>query len=75
VRFQYELHDESGQWWRSNGNENWEFAAGGLMRRREASINDVAIDAAARRIFGARLAVERDAEGTTSSRPRRSLAR
>jgi nuclear transport factor 2 (NTF2) superfamily protein len=75
VRFQYELHDESGQWWRSYGNENWEFAADGLMRRHEASINDVAIDAAARRIFGARLAVERDAEGTTSSRPRRSLAR
>jgi uncharacterized protein len=60
VRFQYEWHDESGQWWRSYGNENWEFAADGLMRRREASINDVAMDAAARRIFGARLAAERD---------------
>ncbi|WP_433333683.1 nuclear transport factor 2 family protein [Spirillospora sp. CA-294931] len=43
VRFQYEWHDESGQWWRSYGNEQWEFADDGLMRRREASINDVAI--------------------------------
>ncbi len=41
VRFQYEWHDESGQWFRSYGNELWEFDAAGLMRRREASINDV----------------------------------
>lgn len=44
VRFQYESHDSSGQWWRSYGNELWEFDEQGYMRRREASINDVAID-------------------------------
>jgi nuclear transport factor 2 (NTF2) superfamily protein len=54
VRFQYESLDDSGQWWRSYGNENWEFDEVGLMRRREASINDVAIDATERRIFGPR---------------------
>ena len=54
VRFQYEWHDASGQWWRSYGNEQWEFTAEGLMRRREASINDVAISAADRRISGPR---------------------
>jgi len=43
VRFQYEWHDTSGNWFRSHGNENWEFDERGLMRRREASINDVAI--------------------------------
>ncbi len=40
VRFQYEWHDDGGQWYRAYGNENWEFADNGLMRRREASIND-----------------------------------
>jgi nuclear transport factor 2 (NTF2) superfamily protein len=50
VRFQYEWHDASGQWWRSYGNELWEFDELGLMRRREASINDVAIAEADRRI-------------------------
>jgi uncharacterized protein len=50
VRFQYESHDDKGQWWRSYGNEQWEFTAEGLMRRREASINDVAIDEGERRI-------------------------
>jgi uncharacterized protein len=54
VRFQYEWHDAAGQWWRSYGNEQWEFAPDGLMRRREASINDVAIDAGERRIHGPR---------------------
>jgi nuclear transport factor 2 (NTF2) superfamily protein len=54
VRFQYECHDRDGQWWRSYGNELWEFDERGLMRRREASINDVAIDESERRIFGAR---------------------
>jgi nuclear transport factor 2 (NTF2) superfamily protein len=54
VRFQYEWHDDAGQWWRSYGNENWEFDADGYMRRREASINDVPIAAEDRRIFGAR---------------------
>ncbi len=54
VRFQYEWHDDQGQWFRSYGNENWEFDDLGYMQRREASINDVAIDAADRRIIGAR---------------------
>ncbi|MGY4831185.1 nuclear transport factor 2 family protein [Sphaerotilaceae bacterium SBD11-9] len=43
VRFAYECHDESGQWFRSYGNENWEFNAQGLMMRRHASINDLPI--------------------------------
>ena len=43
VRFQYEYHDDSGNWYRAYGNEQWEFDAEGLMRRREASINDVPI--------------------------------
>jgi nuclear transport factor 2 (NTF2) superfamily protein len=54
VRFQYECHDASGQWYRSYGNELWEFDAEGLMRRREASINDVPIDESERRWFGPR---------------------
>lgn len=48
VRFAYEWHDDSGQWYRSYGNENWEFDAEGLMARRIASINDLPIEAAAR---------------------------
>ncbi len=43
VKFQYEWHDDSGQWFRSYGNELWEFADNGLMQRREASINDLPI--------------------------------
>ena len=43
VRFQYEWHDDQGRWFRSYGNEQWEFSPEGLMRRREASINDLAI--------------------------------
>jgi len=43
VRFAYEWHDEAGQWWRSYGNENWDFADNGEMQRRVASINDLAI--------------------------------
>lgn len=43
VKFQYEWHDDSGQWFRSYGNELWEFAPSGLMQRREASINDLPI--------------------------------
>ncbi|HYP46966.1 MAG TPA: nuclear transport factor 2 family protein [Propionibacteriaceae bacterium] len=62
VRFQYEWHDSDGQWWRSYGNENWEFDADGYMRRREASINDVAIAEADRRIFGSRPESERGQE-------------
>jgi len=48
VRFVYEWHDDSGQWFRSHGNEQWEFAPNGLMQRREASINDLPIAEAAR---------------------------
>lgn len=59
VRFQYECHDSSGQWWRSYGNELWEFDDSGLMRRREASINDVRIDESERRYFGPRAENER----------------
>jgi nuclear transport factor 2 (NTF2) superfamily protein len=58
VRFQYESHDRDGRWWRSYGNELWEFDEHGLMRRREASINDVSIDESDRRIFGPRPAGE-----------------
>jgi uncharacterized protein len=54
VRFQYEWHDADRHWFRSYGNENWEFDDLGYMRRREASINDVAIDESDRRIFGPR---------------------
>jgi nuclear transport factor 2 (NTF2) superfamily protein len=54
VRFQYECHDAGGQWWRSYGNELWEFDDNGLMARREASINDVSITEGDRRIFGPR---------------------
>lgn len=43
VRFEYEYHDDQGQWWRAYGNENWEFDDHGLMQRRFASINDLAI--------------------------------
>jgi nuclear transport factor 2 (NTF2) superfamily protein len=54
VRFQYEWRDVEGQWWRSHGNENWEFDELGYMSRREASINDVAIEESDRRIVGPR---------------------
>jgi nuclear transport factor 2 (NTF2) superfamily protein len=49
VRFEYEWHDASGQWYRSHGNEQWEFDADGLMARRDASINDIPIKAGERR--------------------------
>ena len=51
VRFQYEFHDDSGNWFRAHGNEQWEFDDAGLMRRREARINDVPIAAADRRFL------------------------
>ncbi|WP_142850378.1 nuclear transport factor 2 family protein [Telmatospirillum sp. J64-1] len=51
VRFQYEWHDGAGQWFRSHGNEQWEFDENGLMRRREASINDVPIAAGERKFL------------------------
>lgn len=44
VRFEYEWHDEKGQWYRSHGNEHWEFREDGLMQRRDASINDLKIE-------------------------------
>jgi nuclear transport factor 2 (NTF2) superfamily protein len=62
VRFQYESRDHSGQWWRSYGNELWEFDDDGLMRRREASINDLAIAESDRRIFGPRPEAEHGQE-------------
>ena len=49
VRFEYEWHDEAGQWYRSHGNEQWEFADNGLMQRREASINEVLIQESERK--------------------------
>ncbi len=51
VRFQYEWHDDAGNWYRAHGNEQWEFDNSGLMRRREASINDVPIGAGDRRFL------------------------
>jgi nuclear transport factor 2 (NTF2) superfamily protein len=62
VRFQYECHDRVGQWWRSYGNELWDFDEHGLMTRREASINDIRIDERDRRILGPRPATERGEE-------------
>jgi len=59
VRFQYESRDADGQWWRSYGNELWEFDEHGLMTRREASINDVPIEEKERRIHGPRPEAER----------------
>jgi uncharacterized protein len=56
VRFEYEFHDATGQWWRAYGNENWEFDAFGLMRRRFASINDLKITEADRKFRWARAA-------------------
>jgi hypothetical protein len=62
VRFQYESRDREGQWWRSYGNELWEFDENGLMRRREASIDDLGIAEDERRIFGPRPHAERGQE-------------
>lgn len=53
VRFAYEWHDDAGQWFRSYGNENWQFNAQGLMMRRHASINDLPIREAERRFHWA----------------------
>ncbi|OKS89188.1 nuclear transport factor 2 family protein [Mucilaginibacter polytrichastri] len=50
VRFEYEWHNANGQWFRAYGNENWEFDENGLMRKRYASINDVEINEADRRL-------------------------
>ena len=62
VRFQYESRDRDGRWWRSYGNELWEFDEHGLMRRREASINDLPIDESERNVFGPRPEKERGKE-------------
>jgi nuclear transport factor 2 (NTF2) superfamily protein len=62
VRFQYESHDQAGRWFRSYGNELWEFDEHGLMRRREASINDVPISESDRRWHGPRPEDERGVE-------------
>lgn len=62
VRLRYESRDREGQWWRSYGNELWEFDQHGLMRRREASINDQRIDEGDRRLFGPRPEQERGME-------------
>jgi uncharacterized protein len=62
VRFQYECRDGAGDWWRSYGNELWEFNDAGLMVRREASINDVRIQEDERRIFCPRGDDERGAD-------------
>ena len=51
VRFEYESRDAEGQWWRSHGNELWEFDENGLMERRDAPINDYKIEESERRIF------------------------
>jgi nuclear transport factor 2 (NTF2) superfamily protein len=58
VRFRYEWRDDTGRWWRSYGNENWEFDADGYMSRREASINDVAINEGDRSMFAPRASGE-----------------
>ena len=50
VRFEYEWHDESGKWYRTHGNEHWEFDENGLMRRRDMSANDIPIDESERRL-------------------------
>ncbi len=50
VRFEYEWHDSSGQWYRTHGNEHWEFDENGLMRRRDMSANDIPIDESERRL-------------------------
>jgi len=51
VRFEYEFHDTSGQWYRSYGNELWEFDELGYMKRRFASINDMTIEASERKFL------------------------
>ena len=50
VRFEYEYHDATGQWYRAHGNEHWEFDDNGFMRRRDMSANDIPIDESERRL-------------------------
>ena len=70
VRFQYEWHDAAGHWHRSYGNELWEFDERGLMRRREASINDVAILRNRSQVL---LARSRSSTGGPPRHPRRQV--
>ena len=65
VRFQYEWHDQDNNWFRAHGNEQWEFDDSGLMRRREASINDVPIQAADRKFLWPQGPRPADAPGLT----------
>src|SRR3954453_3878562 len=65
VRFQYEYRDDSGNWFRAHGNEQWEFDENGLMRRREASINDVPIKEADRKFIWPAGARPKDFPGLT----------
>jgi nuclear transport factor 2 (NTF2) superfamily protein len=66
VRFQYEWRDDAGDWFRSYGNEQWEFDERGLMRRREASINDVAIKESERKFLWAKGPRPEDFPGLTA---------
>jgi nuclear transport factor 2 (NTF2) superfamily protein len=66
VRFQYEYHDDPGEWYRAYGNEQWEFNAQGLMQRREASINDVRIAAQERKFLWTEAARPADHPGLTA---------
>lgn len=66
VRFQYEWRDDSGNWFRAHGNENWEFDERGLMRRREASINDVPILESERKFLWAQGPRPEDYPGLTA---------
>jgi nuclear transport factor 2 (NTF2) superfamily protein len=59
IRYQYESRDRDDQWWRSYGNELWEYDENGLNRRRESSINDIRITESERRIFGPRPEADR----------------
>jgi uncharacterized protein len=72
VRFQYEWHDDAGHWHRSYGNEMWEFDERGLMRRREASINDVPILETDRKFFWPAPGRRTTRESPTSNSPRRT---
>ena len=67
MRFAYEWHDDAGQWFRSYGNENWEFAAQGLMSHRHASINDLPIAEQPACSTGRRAGVPTTTRGWTNS--------
>ncbi len=73
VRFEYEFHDDTGQWYRACGNENWEFAANGLMQRRFASINDLPIAEAERKLRWERASNTPDPGSSAFGPPRTQL--